>query len=164
MMTALDVEFKRALHYHDGGHESDNDYELPPWMTGPICVYSVFTTEASFNPTDFTTAQHTISPFTPRCPRNLSFWEGVCWCLHFDEMPLMMPETDSDDDKEPLPTADLENPAWDEELVPDNREYLCIHEIPRMATPTLPKSLHQWPLPCSPTKESQPCCPSCLTP
>ena len=30
MMTTLDVEFKRALHYHDDGYESDNDYGLPP--------------------------------------------------------------------------------------------------------------------------------------
>ena len=45
-----------------------------------------------------------------------------------------MPETDSEDDKEPLPTADLYNPVWDEELVPDRRKS-CIHEIPRPATP-----------------------------
>ena len=38
-------------------------------------------------------------------------------------------ETDSDDDKEPLPTADLDNLVWDEEPVPDSREYIYIHEI-----------------------------------
>ena len=28
IMTALDLEFKRALHYHDEGYESNNDYGL----------------------------------------------------------------------------------------------------------------------------------------
>ena len=28
MMTALDLEFKGALHNHDKGYESDNDYGL----------------------------------------------------------------------------------------------------------------------------------------
>ena len=26
ILTALDLEFERALHYHDEGYESDNDY------------------------------------------------------------------------------------------------------------------------------------------
>ena len=30
MMTAIDLEFKRALHYHDEGYKSNNDYGLPP--------------------------------------------------------------------------------------------------------------------------------------
>ena len=60
MMTALDLEFERALHYHDGGYESDTDYGLPAHITRPICIYSVFATEASFDPADFTTAQHPI--------------------------------------------------------------------------------------------------------
>ena len=29
MMTTLDLEFKRALHFHDKGCESNNDYGLP---------------------------------------------------------------------------------------------------------------------------------------
>ena len=33
MMTTLDLDFKRALHYHDEGYESDNDYGLPSWIT-----------------------------------------------------------------------------------------------------------------------------------
>ena len=73
LMTALDLEFKRALHCHDEGYESNNDYGLPPQITKPIQVYSVFTTDASFNPADFITAQHLISPFTTRCPRSLPF-------------------------------------------------------------------------------------------
>ena len=56
--------------------------------------------------------------------------------LTFEEMPLQMPETDSEDNKEPLPAADLDDMVWDEELVPDSREYLCIYEIPRLTTPT----------------------------
>ena len=30
MVTALDLEFERALYYHDEGYESDNDYGFPP--------------------------------------------------------------------------------------------------------------------------------------
>ena len=30
MVTALDLEFKRALHYHDEGYESNNVYGFPP--------------------------------------------------------------------------------------------------------------------------------------
>ena len=56
MMTALDLEFERALHYHNEGYESDNDYGLSPWITRPICIYFVFTAEASFYPADFITA------------------------------------------------------------------------------------------------------------
>ena len=56
MMTTLDLEFKRALQYHHEGYKSDNDYGLPPWIARPVWVYSVFTTEASFDTADFTTA------------------------------------------------------------------------------------------------------------
>ena len=52
MMTALDLEFVRALHYHNKGYEIDNDYGLPPNITRLVCVYSMFSTEASFNPAD----------------------------------------------------------------------------------------------------------------
>ena len=34
MMTTLDLEFKRALHYHDEGYESGSDYGLPPESQG----------------------------------------------------------------------------------------------------------------------------------
>ena len=36
MVITLDLEFERALHYYDEGYESDNDYELLPWITRPI--------------------------------------------------------------------------------------------------------------------------------
>ena len=65
MMTTLDLEFKRALHYHDEGYKSDNDYGHPPQITRPINMYSIFTTESSFDHSNFTTAQCPISPFTP---------------------------------------------------------------------------------------------------
>ena len=66
IMTVLDLEFERALHYHDEGYESDNEYGLPTQVIRPVCVYSVSTTEASFNPTDCKGAQCPITPFTPR--------------------------------------------------------------------------------------------------
>ena len=41
IMTALDLEFEKALHYHDEGYESDKDYGLPAWVTRSVSVYSV---------------------------------------------------------------------------------------------------------------------------
>ena len=66
IMTALDFEFERALHYYDKGYESDHDYGLPTQAMMPVYVYSVLTTEASFNPADYKGAQCPISPFTLR--------------------------------------------------------------------------------------------------
>ena len=65
MMTALDLEFEKAMHYHDEGYESDNDYGLLPQVLMPVHIYSVFTTE-TFNLADYQETQHTISPLTPR--------------------------------------------------------------------------------------------------
>ena len=70
IMTALDLEFKRALNHHDEVYESDIDYGLPTHIMRHVCVYSVSTTEASFNPADFKGAHCPISPFTPRQPRD----------------------------------------------------------------------------------------------
>ena len=36
MMIRLDLEFKRAFHYHDEGYKSDSDFRLPPQITRPI--------------------------------------------------------------------------------------------------------------------------------
>ena len=134
IMTTLDLEFKRALHYHDEGHESDNDYGLPTQVMRPVYVYSVSTTKASFNPTLYKGAQCPISPFTPRQPRDeLPFHQGGCQCLTFDEKP--PPEVDSEDE-EYLPTADLDDLIWSKKPVPDSQKYLHIHKIPRPATPS----------------------------
>ena len=45
-----------------------------------------------------------------------------------------MTEVNSDDE-EYLQTADIDDPVWSEESVPDNEEYLCIHKKPRPAIP-----------------------------
>ena len=50
MMTALDLDVKKAMHYHEDRYGSDNHYGLPPLVMRPLDIYSVFTTEASFNP------------------------------------------------------------------------------------------------------------------
>ena len=47
MMTALDIQFEKAMHYHNEWYEGDNDYGLPPQVTRHVCVYSFFTNEAS---------------------------------------------------------------------------------------------------------------------
>ena len=73
MMVALDLGFEKAMYYHDEGHENDNGYGSPHQITRPIHIFSVFTTEASFDLAEFTTTQQQISPFTPKCPGSLSF-------------------------------------------------------------------------------------------
>ena len=133
IITALDLGFKRALHYHDKGYVSDNDYGLPGQVIRPVHVYSVSTTEASFNPTDYNGAQCPISPFTSRQLRDeLHFHHGVHQCLNFDETPL--PAVNSDIE-EYLPTADLDDPVWSREPVPNSQKHLSIHQIHRPATP-----------------------------
>ena len=47
MMTALDLEFEKAMHCHNEGYENDNYYGLPPQVMRPVCIFSVFTTEPS---------------------------------------------------------------------------------------------------------------------
>ena len=39
-------------------------------------------------------------------------------------------EIDSDDEKDDFPSAELDDPVWSEEPIP-NRQQLCIHQIPR---------------------------------
>ena len=81
MMTALDLEFEIALYYHDGGYESDNDYDCGflPHITRLIHVYSMFSAEVSFNPADCITTKSKLSSFTSKHPRGLPFQEGVSW-------------------------------------------------------------------------------------
>ena len=35
MMTTLDLEFEKVMHYHNEGYKSDNDYGLPPQVMRP---------------------------------------------------------------------------------------------------------------------------------
>ena len=52
VMTTLDLEFEKAMHYNDEGYESD-DYGLLPQVMMPVCIFSVFTTEDSFTPAEY---------------------------------------------------------------------------------------------------------------
>ena len=138
IMTALDLEFKRTLHYHDEQYDSDNDCGLPGPVMRPVLVYLVSTTEASFNPADYKGAQCPISPFTSRWPRDkLPFHQGVFQYLTFDET--TPPEMDSNGEEEDFQTADLDDPVWSEEPIPISCQQLWIHQIlhhtPRLATP-----------------------------
>ena len=124
IIIALDLEFERVLH---------NDYGLAGQVMRPVHVYSVWTTEASFNPADYKGAQYPISPFTKRGPRDeLPFHQGVCKCLTFDET--LPPEEDSDDE-EYFPTGNLDDLVWSEEAVPNSQKHLCILQIPGPPTP-----------------------------
>ena len=66
IMTALDLELERVLHFHDEGYDSDNDHGIPGPVMRPVCIYLVSTIEASFSPIDYKGAQYPTSPFTPR--------------------------------------------------------------------------------------------------
>ena len=66
-------------------------------------------------------------PFTPRWPRSLTFHEGVCQYLIFDETPPSTPGVDSYD-QEFLHTVYLYDQGSSEVPVPDNQEYLCIQK------------------------------------
>ena len=99
MVTAPDLEIEKAMHYHDEAYESDNAYGLPPQVVRPVHICTVFTTEASFDPTEYKVAQNTISPFMLGQPRCLPFCEGVHQSLTFKKMFLPMPEVESDDEE-----------------------------------------------------------------
>ena len=77
------------------------------------------------------------------------FWR-VCNHLTFNETPPLTPEVHPND-KEYLPTADLDDLVWSEEHVPDSQEYLCIHKILRPATP--PLQPNQVDVPATPTPQ-----------
>ena len=62
-MTAYDLEFERALHYHNDGYNRDNDYDLPGPFMRPVHVYLVSMTEASLNPMDY--KGHKAPPLHP---------------------------------------------------------------------------------------------------
>ena len=36
MMTTLDLEFEKAIHYHNEGYESDNDYGVLAQVMRPV--------------------------------------------------------------------------------------------------------------------------------
>ena len=43
MMTALDLEFEKAMHYHDEGNASNNDYRLPSHIYETChCLFSFY--------------------------------------------------------------------------------------------------------------------------
>ena len=64
IMTELDLEFERELHYNEKGYENDNDYGLPGPRMRPVHIYLVSTAKACLNPTDYKGAQCPTSPFT----------------------------------------------------------------------------------------------------
>ena len=60
IVTALDLEFEWALHYHNNRYDSDIDYGLPGPFRRPVCIYLVSTTEAPSTP--HPTRGHNVSP------------------------------------------------------------------------------------------------------
>ena len=64
MMATIDLEFKKTMHYHNEGYGNENNYGLPSQITRPVCIYSVFTTKASFDLAEFITTQIPNLAFT----------------------------------------------------------------------------------------------------
>ena len=133
MMTALDLEFEKAMHYHDEGYGSDKGYGSLSLVMRPVYIYSAFATEASFNMPEYKLTPCTISPFMPRRPRSLPFCEGVCQCLTFHKTAPLTLERNSNDE-EYLLSVDLDDQVWSEEPLLDSYEHLCIHKIPSPAS------------------------------
>ena len=50
IITALDLELERVLHYHDEGYYGDNDCGPSGQVMRTLHIYSVSPTEASFTP------------------------------------------------------------------------------------------------------------------
>ena len=88
--------------------------------------------------TQLTKRKHNTSslPLHPGDSETCPSMNGDHWLSLFNETTLPVPGVDSKDD-ECLLTADLGDQVWSEEPVPDGWEYLCIHKIPRPATPPL---------------------------
>ena len=155
MMTTLDMEFVRTLHYHDKGYESGNDYGLPPCTTRLVWIYSVFSAEASFNLANYTTTQCQLSSFTLRCPRGLPFWERVCQCLNlwWNTLPML--------------AADLrmkkKTYQWQNSMTPcgTSSQYQTVGNTSAsmrfLGQPpySTPPTCTKWPHPCSSTKDFQ---------
>ena len=134
-MTSLDLEFERALPYHGEGYYSDNDYGLLGPVMRPVYIYLVSTTDTSFNPADYKGAQFPTSPFTPRWPRDkFPFYQGVHQHITFDGTPPL--KMDSKKEEDDFPTADFDDPVWSEEPIPNSQQHMCIHQIPKPATPS----------------------------
>ena len=79
IMTALDLEFKRVLHYYDVGYDSDNYCRLPCPFMRPVFIYLVSITKVSLKLTDYKGAQGPTSPSTPSV--KVENVKGVCWNL-----------------------------------------------------------------------------------
>ena len=73
MMTGLDLEFEKAMHYHDEGYKGDNDCGLPSQVMGPVHIYSIITIEASFDLAQYAVTKCQMCPFTLRCSRGLPY-------------------------------------------------------------------------------------------
>ena len=102
MMTALDLEFERPLHYHDAGMRATTAMGAHPRSQD----LSVCTPCSQQRPpfTELTSPQ----PSTQSHPSLPDILEAC-----HSEMVSNL------DNKDPIPTADLDDPVWDEQAVHD---------------------------------------------
>ena len=125
IMTALDLEFERAMHYHVKGFDFDNEYGLQGPFMRPVCIYLVSTTEASLNPMDYRGTQGPTSPSTARQTKEeMPLCWAFCWQLTFS---VIHPSQMDSNNEEDFLTAELDDSVW---LSRANRQWLCIQLIP----------------------------------
>ena len=120
---ALEMEFERALQFHDEGYESSNDYDLPKLLIRSTHIYLVSSAvETSFNSTDYQESTTATSLSTPK-PRQVELplhW-AVCRWLAFSDTPLLAADSNNSAEEEDSPTAVV----WSEEPIPDRQ--ICTH-------------------------------------
>ena len=135
IMIAGDFEFERALHYHNEGYDSDNDYDLSSPFMRPVHIYLVLMTEASLNPMDYRWAQSHTFPSTARQPRDgLPLYQVVGQQFTFCETPTSVMDSD-DDEEEDFPTVELNDQVWSEEPIPDRQCQSITGHTPRPTNP-----------------------------
>ena len=121
MMTVLHLELDKPMDYHNEGYESDKNYRLPPQVTRPVHIYSLW---GLLQPSWI----HCSPP--PNLTLHSQMYQKPIILRRSVPVPILqwdaplMPEMDSWDEED-LPTAYLDDPVWSEEPVPDGQECLA---------------------------------------
>ena len=104
---ALEIEFEKALQFHNEGYKSSDDYDLPKlliWLTHNYLISSA--AEASFNPTDYQRAATPTYLSTLKWRQvELPLLWGVHRWLTFSDTPLLAADSNNDAEEEDVPTA-----------------------------------------------------------
>ena len=116
---ALEIEFERALQFHDEGYESSDDYGLPKLLIRSAHIYSVSSSaETSYNPADYQESPTPTSQSTVKQrPVEFPLHQAVCRWLTVSDIPLLAADSDSNTEED-FPTVALNDPVWYKEPIP----------------------------------------------